>query len=354
MSSTLTLRVLPAGHGDCMLIDYGPVGDRHRIVVDGGTSGTFPRLKEILEGDFDGSLDLLVVTHVDADHIAGALRLAQDEQLVRRFRDVWFNGRKHLEPEGAEPLGPKQGDRLTNAIEQLGLPWNSAFGGRAVCIGSDNSPRTVELKSGAKVTLLSPRPAHLQMLRFRWDLEVTAAGLLPSSGIQESQTVPPGLERMGTQAIDIERLAAQKSPSDTSIPNATSIAFLFEYDGKTLLLAADAHSDVLLNSGRVLRGGQPIPVEVFKLSHHGSECNVSLDLLMQFPSSRYVVSTNGAYHGHPDDVALARIAKLAPSATLLFNYPGEAYERWAEVATREGRPAAVFCGNGTGLVIPVS
>lgn len=356
MTSTpfLILRVLAAGHGDCLVIDYGQGENKHRVVIDGGTATTYPYLKQILEAEADATLELLVVTHVDADHIAGVLHIVQNELLARRFRDIWFNGRKHLEPEGAEPLGARQGDRLTDIIEKLGLPWNMAFGGRAVCLGEHNAPRTVQLASGAKVTLLSPRPADLQILRFRWDLELKIAGLVPTDLEPESQPAPLGLERMGFEELDVEQLAAQESPPDTSIPNATSIAFLFEYEGRSLLMAADAHADVLVNSGRLLREGESVPVDVFKLPHHASKCNVSRELLMQYPTRMYVVSTNGAYHNHPDDVALARVAMAAPEASLLFNYRCNGSTRWATIAEQQRRPAAVICAQGNeGLIIPI-
>ena len=38
---TVTLDVLPAAHGDALVITYGPAGGEHRILVDGGPAPTY-------------------------------------------------------------------------------------------------------------------------------------------------------------------------------------------------------------------------------------------------------------------------------------------------------------------------
>ena len=71
------IEMLPAGHGDCLWIEYGSKEDPFRILIDGGTTGTYKRLKKRLENlsEEDRKFELLIVTHIDADHIAGILKL---------------------------------------------------------------------------------------------------------------------------------------------------------------------------------------------------------------------------------------------------------------------------------------
>ncbi len=74
----LKLEMLPAGHGDCLWIEYGDPGNPRRVLIDGGTKGTYkkalrPKLQTL--PDDKRRFELLVVTHIDADHIAGALEL---------------------------------------------------------------------------------------------------------------------------------------------------------------------------------------------------------------------------------------------------------------------------------------
>jgi len=74
----MRLEAFHAADGDCLLLSSA---DGHHLLVDGGRSGTFsentqPRLQELrAAGD---PLDLVVVSHVDADHITGILSLLRD------------------------------------------------------------------------------------------------------------------------------------------------------------------------------------------------------------------------------------------------------------------------------------
>ena len=114
----LRIDMLPAAQGDALWIEYGDEHSPKRILIDGGTKGSWKEgLRARIEGlpAADRHFELLIVTHIDADHIDGALKLLQDETLGTSFGDVWFNGWRHL-PETLEPLGPVAGERLTDAI----------------------------------------------------------------------------------------------------------------------------------------------------------------------------------------------------------------------------------------------
>jgi hypothetical protein len=69
------LEVFFASDGDCLLLTSS---DGHRALIDGGRSETFqkhtsPALRTLAEAD--EALDLVVVSHIDADHISGILWL---------------------------------------------------------------------------------------------------------------------------------------------------------------------------------------------------------------------------------------------------------------------------------------
>ena len=97
-----------------------------------------------------------MVTHVDADHIAGVLDLLADEALGFSARDVWFNGYRHLPDEHPATLGPVQGERLTGLLLRRRLPWNAAFEGSAVMVPDQGPLPRVALPGGLVLTLLSP------------------------------------------------------------------------------------------------------------------------------------------------------------------------------------------------------
>ncbi len=73
--------VLQAEHGDCILVQGEFDGQPRNILIDGGLSRTYihrkrPQiLKKLLEKikGTNQRIDLLVLSHVDEDHIAGLL-----------------------------------------------------------------------------------------------------------------------------------------------------------------------------------------------------------------------------------------------------------------------------------------
>lgn len=77
----LTVSVLDIGQGDSILIQ-GPTGTQ--ILVDGGPDRSVLRELPKVMGPFDRSLDLVVETHPDADHITG-LSYVFDRYAVARF-----------------------------------------------------------------------------------------------------------------------------------------------------------------------------------------------------------------------------------------------------------------------------
>src|SRR4051794_13305697 len=93
------IEMLPAAHGDCLWIEYGTAQQAYRILVDGGPACAYPALRDrILQLPPGGrDFELLVITHIDGDHIEGIIRLLQDaETLGCMFRRIWFNGRDQL------------------------------------------------------------------------------------------------------------------------------------------------------------------------------------------------------------------------------------------------------------------
>src|SRR6266545_4956913 len=119
----LTLEMLPADQGDCLWIEYTDAGQTRRILIDGGTPSTYPRLKKRIEALPlpERRFELFVVTHVDSDHIGGAVKLIDDPADGLTFGDVWFNGFGHL-PKPDDQLGAKQGEELTRMLVQGKVP----------------------------------------------------------------------------------------------------------------------------------------------------------------------------------------------------------------------------------------
>jgi glyoxylase-like metal-dependent hydrolase (beta-lactamase superfamily II) len=150
------LTTFPAQDGDCLLLSYGDAAAQRHVLIDGGRTGTYTSLRPALSAisATGGWLDLLVLTHVDADHIEGLLKLAGDSAAPIPIEEVWFNGFDQMSQ--LEPMGPGQGDRFSAAIRDANWSWNHKFGGNAVRLPDDGRPQVMALNGGLQLTLLSP------------------------------------------------------------------------------------------------------------------------------------------------------------------------------------------------------
>ena len=332
-----TLELLPARFGDAIWVEYGDPQSPHRMLIDGGarsaTCATIVELMNARIGAADPDFELIVLTHIDADHITGLLNLFEDRTVALRPRDVWFNGWEHLP---SDLMGSKQAERLSMAIHKRHLSWNNDFGGKAVrLVGTLAQPNPdvlpeITLPGGMVLTLLSPTYEGLAKLRPVWKDELDKAHLVPGSAAQ----LVGEADRLGGARgpLQPDEDAKERFKSDTSEANGSSIAFLAEYNGRSALFTGDAHAPVLESSLRTLlrnRGQDKLTVHAFKLPHHGSKYNLSPELLGLLNTRRFLISTDGTSSSrHPDPVALARIITTVPKAQLEFNYATDYNRPW--------------------------
>lgn len=343
----LRIEMLPAAHGDCLFVEYGPPDSPNRILIDGGPHYTYGALRSriLMLAPDQRHFELLVITHIDGDHIDGIIKLVQDDQLGVTFGDIWFNGYKHIEQ---YDLGAKGGEFLGALIEDRDLAWNEAFGGDTVVVAPEPAElATKPLPGGARLTLVGPGPEQLTKLRKEW------VGALKSAGFGE-----PG-DRANALAKLAERrdMAPPQLPlgdKDDSAANGSSIAFLLETpEGQSALLVGDAYAEVLEPNLRRLmteRGSsaQRLKVDCFKLPHHGSIKNMDPYLANLVDAKHILVSTSGAIYGHPDEdtlrMLIARRGQYKPR--LVFNYRSEFNAMFDDAADQQDKGYEVVFPTG--------
>jgi hypothetical protein len=339
----LELEMLPAAEGDALLLRYGESNATNYILIDGGRRSTYKNLRERikkmpLNDDGKRFFELLIVTHIDADHIEGIVCLLQDDELKCEFGDIWFNDWNHLKPlvHGESPihLGAEQGEFLGALLQKLELPWNLKFNEGAVVLPPEpDALPTVDFPGGLQLTIVSPTVETLIELREKWSAAIEAAGFQPGNREEALQqfadkawaSLPLGL---GDES--------QRSTLDHSEANGSSIAVLLDYEGVRLLLSGDAWPQVLrpsLDRWRAEQGNESEPVwlDAFKLPHHGSKKNITPQLMEVIECPTYLVSTSGARFHHPDTDAIKIIIDGHSSDSkpeLLFNYRSHDNEFW--------------------------
>jgi beta-lactamase superfamily II metal-dependent hydrolase len=338
MSDRLSVTMLPAKEGDCLHVAYGPDDNRRHLLVDAGRQWTWKNaLGEHLRHQGVEQLDLVVVSHIDRDHIDGMLALARDPDFDIEVGDFWFNTWDHLLGKAIAPVeseddiehfGAKMGEELSTAVIKNDWPWNHHFNGASVELRDDPGANVIGL-GDLTLTLLSPSRAKLEALKTNWKAECKKAGLTPGATVEDYVVEEDDIEPFGP--INIDQLAAEAFEEDGSEANGSSIAFILDYKGARVLLSGDAHVALLVESLKALgaSAADPMQLAAFKVPHHGSKYNVSNELLGLMNCGHYLVSTNGNYFKHPEDVAIARLIKHGtPGSVLHFNYKTKYNEFW--------------------------
>lgn len=328
----LKVDFLPARFGDAIWIEYGRESDPKYMLVDGGTSGTRKDIQQRLTAIAGAKphLELLVVTHIDRDHIEGVLGLLEKNEMPFTVGELWFNGWNHLpDVPRDETFGAVQGERLTARILHHQLSWNRAFRGSAVKT-SERGPLSSRDFGDVRLTLLSPDKAKLAELKPKWENELRDNNLDPRFGLESNdEEMEDGIEHFTAGELpDVPALANAPFSEDNTEANGSSIAFLFEYDGYRLLFAGDAHPGLLIKSLRRLGEERP-KIDLFKLPHHGSAKNVSRELVEAVDCPMWVFSSNGSIYRHPTAEAVARVIRFGgASPELVFNYTSSANKVW--------------------------
>lgn len=330
--TTFSIEMLPARHGDALWIEYADGARTRRMCIDGGPIQAYDALDACMARlpDGDKRVELLVVSHVDTDHIEGIIRmmaLPRDQWPISP-RDIWFNGYRHISPQ--DDLGGREGEMISALIHaREDALWNKAFDGKAVILEDEGDLPRIKLAGGMELTLLSPNRTKLDKLENKWRADLKkfkmTAGDLEAAWKQLAALPRFGLDKNSTLgSADLgEELRDMLKGQDGSDANGSSIAFLAACNGKSCLFLADAHRDLINASiGRLVeKQGKPLKVDAVKVSHHGSKKNIDAGFFDLVDAKHYLFSTNGDLHDHPDAPAVeAVIAGSKREPVLWFNY----------------------------------
>ena len=332
-----SLDVVRARKGDCLLLHYGSTDDPRIVLIDGGPKTVYaqhlkPRLQQIkdvrgLDAKTPLVVDLLMVSHVDDDHIQGILDLTRDlTQNDKQFAQIlsfWHNSfenvigselPKEVTASFTQKFGPasvkgelpdditldvdeeeevivsslkvlasvQQGAQLrSDVVNKLNADLNVDFPGALIIAKEGDEP--IELDDNLKFTVAGPMLSELQELH------------------KKHQEWLETLEEAGKSAEDV--LSAYV---DKSVPNLSSLVFLAECDDKTILLTGDARGDKILQGLELAGVMEPegtIEVDILKVPHHGSANNLNDDFFERIIAKHYVFSGDGE-HGNPERESL--------------------------------------------------
>lgn len=358
----MEIRAFHVKEGDSVLISSGD----STILVDGGLSTPF-RDHVIPElAGLDG-LDLVLVSHIDNDHISGILdliRLTSDWRVFDfhsgtagshlaepalpkppEIAKIWHNGfhklvddadgriQQSLELDsqilglsGTNPALLELYQNLTTGVasalelnyrlelSNLGIPLNPE---------SDRTDELLVLSDALEthgvgdftLRILGPTTVELESLREEWN-RVIEEKIAKNKPIDveslrreaEDAAVDLGVSADRALAIVLAKEAEFLGQGESRItePNVASLTALLD-DGKhTVLLTGDARSPEILDGLRrheLITVDSGLHVDVLKVQHHGAAGNVSDEFCRFVTADHYLFCANGR-HTNPEKVVL--------------------------------------------------
>jgi hypothetical protein len=333
-----SLEALRARHGDCLLLHCGTTDAPLAVLIDGGPGGVYgdalkPRLTALRDGwrtlgrlgDGDPLLlEMIMVSHVDDDHIGGLLGLTgdllEDPQHAPwlRTKALWHNSFPDLSGDdgtaldlspdapldstaGAVIASVPQGNTLRRQAETLHWGINAPFGA-LVRAPAQGGGQPVALDASTRLRVIAPQDDDIEGLRKEWAEQMRRVKQKEASAGQVAEYL------------------------DESPFNLSSIVCLVEQDGHRILLTGDARGDHVLNgldaAGASTNGATH--VDVLKLPHHGSIRNVGPDFFERLSADHSVISANGRF-GNPESETLELIvAARDDDFTIHLTYAGGA------------------------------
>lgn len=318
-----TLRVVQAKFGDCLIVIYGTQSNPKYLLIDGGPGGVYPNhLRPELEkiNASGGELELIVLSHIDGDHIVGLINLLEElkEQHVDevapiiKVHGLWMNAFSnsidrnnqlaqavqslfsHVQnlqstmPEGELAFKSiPQGNTLIRNAMILGIPVNAVVNSEVLC--AETIPDSL-IMDNISLTIIGPNEGNLKKLEEEWKKWIRK---------NEAKIMMADAEIMAN--------------ADKSVPNLSSIMFLMESEGKTILFTGDGRGDFILQGleqkGLMNEEGK-IHVDVFKVPHHGSIRNATKEFFEKVTADIYILSGDG-HHGNPELETMKWIVETA-------------------------------------------
>lgn len=300
----INISLLPASYGDCIFVS----SDGYNILIDGGIAQTYQDLhdrrnpdkplKRFIEDlkNKGQHIDLLIVTHVDEDHIGGIKEWFEYDYPDEHFvQEIWMNDDVELEDTSKLQHSPAKAGCLLDMWRKKGREYcNDTIQGKEY----DRGPFYIKV--------LTP------LLNYRNDVAKKISYTLQHSGTDKA-----------TDNIAIKDLVTNgwESKGITNENRASIALELSTKDGCKILLLGDAHIKDIMEGLEHFYPNQSTSLQYdsIKLSHHGSKNNFNPKFLEKVEAREFLVSTNGDRFGHPDKEVIAQIIAKTNSR-IGFNY----------------------------------
>lgn len=342
-----TIRTFQSGCGDCifLILEDGMSGESFHIMIDCGVFT--PEIKTFVVQELKLRLDLLIVTHYDDDHIAGIIKMLLELEKLE-IGKILFNCFQDYDENATVEIPSGDKDLLNKYITNIHLSpnpnytkisapqaallslllksndkWFKAWN-RKILIEGDTINVGNDTKWG-QFLVLSPSSEAWENLKDYFVKEyVKCVHSRPPQGAFENQDAywemliriaasKPQIKKMIpisssmiTKSFLQKKAAANPNEVSITSPNKASLALVWEFNGKRILLGGDAIASQLYEAIKKHYDGNYILFEAIKIPHHGSKNNMSNELSLLVDSEHYFL-TGGKKDEGPNYETLAKI-----------------------------------------------
>lgn len=361
---SIEIKSFPASKGESFLIKLK--GEKNtNILIDCGYVSTakliIEEIKKIISRD--EKLDLIVLTHIDNDHINGArdvLKFIVDNKV--NIGEVWYNdyikivGNKYLEDNLPQEI-ERYIDRLSeieyknepgiNKKDQVGFgdaasiieyltddylygKWNKSFD-NSIFI-ENNEIKKCKINDEVNIDILGPNKEALDGVLCEWEEYFIkyANGKIKVKNKKIAKAfekyfislreVPKRIHKNKCSNDDIDNIL-EYSEYDTDFVNRSSISIVIEFNNQKLLFLGDSSPIDIEKTLEKYINENSNEFEIVKVPHHGSRNNMSKTIIEKIDCEKFLISTNGAKYKHPDAETIAKILYCGDKKkTIYFNY----------------------------------
>ena len=384
-----TLEIIKAAEGDCFFLSFTYENRIFNMMIDSGPGKCWNNELHTFLDNINATgkrINVLLITHIDADHIGGALKLFSEDKYCNMVDEVWYNGLPQItniidstafeddehafsriksmhyysadEPNG--PISVRQAQALSTLLRNKHIPVNTPANGSSI---TSFTP-SVRLSDYFQIDFLLPKAAKLQDLKTKFQVELYKVcsretfSTTPNAELafeytmldecQLSETVIP-ISQSSPNLNCLQEWATSECCADMSKTNASSIAICFNFYGKKLLFLGDANSEDICDALMTWSTDyeQDLFFDVVKLPHHGASGN-NLDMLNIADARYFILSTDGERFSHPSKETVAKIVSRPTAMTrqLVFNYKNRIYDLFSDESAQKQYDYAVHLYDG--------
>lgn len=296
---------LPAKHGDSFFLHCEKGKEEGWIIVDGGPTKQKNKSAFLQEVEKLPSVDLIVLTHHDEDHIEGILSYINEHKEDKPFpiKKLWVNCANHIDIAQGGNLSAQQAYKLADTLKDIQknneIEWDKSI---------TDGVNTTDIKF-ANIDVLSPTTELLNKYYAKYEektSESTPVEGLPLTAQQETDDLNVSLRDLARRS--------KANPNESNyhvLTNMASITFVLQCDGLSILMLGDCFPQQIVDAltARGITKEKKLKVDFVKVAHHGSKYNISNDLLDLIDCQNYLISTDGGKGStyHPNREALANV-----------------------------------------------